>query len=500
MQLFKKCLLCLTAVSFAGKSFSQQAVTSKHIRVAADGRLQYVPDSRGNIIPDFSKVGCYQNREPLPRVPVVKTIEAAGDNSQQLIQSAIDEVAKMPVDKSAFRGAILLKKGTYKIPGTINISASGIVLRGEGDETKLIASGKGQRNLIFVNGSGALKKIKVSRQKITDSYVPVGAHSFTVGSAAGLKIGDSIVLFRPGTQRWIEELKMNIIEVRDSNTKQWEPTQFDLEFERIITNIEGNRIFIDNPVVMAMEDRYGGGEIYRCSFRGRIRNVGIEHIFCESDYSSDTDEDHGWDAVHFSKAENSWAQNITSVYFGYSCVDLGKDSRNITVLNCRSLDPKSQITGGRRYSFNNDGQMNLVMNCFASNGRHDYVTGAKVRGPNVFYNCRAENAHADIGPHHRWATGTLYDNIVSDGEINAQDRGNWGTGHGWSGANQVFWNCTASGSAIQSPWVSATNYVIGMKAVKYEGRLKGRPDADWEGTGAKELIPVSLYVAQLKMR
>jgi hypothetical protein len=116
---------------------------------------------------------------------------------------------------------------------------------------------------------------------------------------------------------------------------------------------------------------------------------------------------------------------------------------------------KSLITGGRRYSFNNDGQMNLVMNCHASEGRHDYVTGAQVCGPNVFYNCTAEKTHADIGPHHRWAVGTLYDNIFTDGEINVQDRGNWGTGHGWAGATQVIWNCTALKAAIQDPWVSA---------------------------------------------
>ena len=63
------------------------------------------------------------------------------------------------------------------------------------------------------------------------------------------------------------------------------------------------------------------------------------------------------------------------------------------------------------------------MNCQSTEGRHDYVTGARVCGPNVFYNCTAFQTYADIGPHHRWAVGTLYDNIITDGEINVQDRG-----------------------------------------------------------------------------
>jgi hypothetical protein len=349
-----------------------------------------------------------------------------------------------------------------------------------------------------VNGTGNLQEIKRTRQKILDKYVPLGAKSFTITSAIGLKVGDSIVVARPGTQQWIDDLKMNQIEVRDSTSKQWLPAEYDFHFERVIVKIQGNTLFIDNPIVMAMEDQYGGGEIYKYVFNGRINNIGIENLLCQSEFNGDTDEDHGWDAIYVNKAANSWIKNVSSLYFGFGCVNLGKQSRNITVTNCKSLDAKSKIEGGRRYSFNNDGQMNLFMNCFATEGRHDYATGAQVRGPNVFYNCIAQKAHNDIGPHHRWAMGTLYDNIISDGPMNAQDRGNWGTGHGWSGVNQIFWNCSASRFAIQQPWVSGTNYVMGMKGINYEGRLSGRLDADIEGTNQPGLEPSSLYMAQLR--
>ena len=140
------------------------------------------------------------------------------------------------------------------------------------------------------------------------------------------------------------------------------------------------------------------------------------------------------------------------------------------------------------------------MNCHTADGRHDFVTGARTCGPNVFYNCTAKKTHADIGPHHRWATGTLYDNITTDGEINVQDRGNWGTGHGWAGVTQVIWNCTAKRAVIQNPWTSGRNYCIGLRGEKYDGRLKGRPDAEWEGQNKAGLEPVSLYIAQLKAR
>jgi hypothetical protein len=475
---------------------------SKFVTAAANGTLQYHADEKGNTLPDFSHVGYYEGDQPIPDVPVVKTLTAGGDNSQAVIQSAIDEVSKRLPDQNGFRGTILLKKGVYKIPGTLHINTSGIVLRGEGDkdnETVLVATENTQRSLIKVEGTGNIEELLNTRIAITDEYVPSGATSFHVESAAGYKAGDKIILLRPGTQAWIKDLKMDAIDERDG-TKQWRPKEYDLHFERVITKVVGNTIYIDNPLVQCLEKQYGGGYIFQYRFNGRIEKVAIEQLRCESAFNSDTAEDHGWTAIEFDKIENGWVRNVTSQYFGYSCVHLNDLAKWITIIDCRCLDAKSKITGGRRYSFNNDGQQNLVMNCQSTEGRHDYVTGARVLGPNVFYNCTASQTHADIGPHHRWSAGTLYDNIVTDGEINIQDRGNWGSGHGWAGVTQIVWNCTAKRAAIQNPWVNGKNYCIGLTGGKYDGRLHGRPDGEWEGQNKKGLQPGSLYMAQLKAR
>ncbi|MCU0468893.1 MAG: hypothetical protein MUF58_09845, partial [Arcicella sp.] len=157
-------------------------------------------------------------------------------------------------------------------------------------------------------------------------------------------------------------------------------------------------------------------------------------------------------------------------------------------LDSYCFEGKSILTGGRRYSFNNNGQLNLFINCHTTEGRHDFVTGAKVCGPNAFVNCTAKNTHGDTGPHHRWAMGTLYDNIVTDGEINVRDRGNSGSGHGWAGVNQVLWNCKV--------------WVIGLQGKKVDNSFKlgERPDGEWEGLNKANLQPSSLYYAQLKAK
>ncbi|RYG40731.1 MAG: hypothetical protein EOO01_26690, partial [Chitinophagaceae bacterium] len=323
-------LLVMPASLLLLTNITQAQWSSRFVKMNSNNVLEYVPDEKGNIIPDFSKVGYHHQERPIPVVAVVKTLTSSGGDDQALIQQAIDEVSKRTPDADGFRGAILLEKGTYRIAGTIRISTSGIVLRGEGPETKIIATGKGQRSLISVSGTGNLKEIANSRKRIIDQYVPVGAKSFTLNSTDGLKAGDKIVVFRPGTEKWIEDIRMNQIEARDSTTKQWQPKEYDLHFERQITGIKDRKIFIDNPIVMAMEEQYGGGEIYAYTYDGRITQVGVENLYCESEFAGDVDEDHGWNAISFGKVENGWVKNVSARYFGYSCVNLGSQSKNIT--------------------------------------------------------------------------------------------------------------------------------------------------------------------------
>jgi hypothetical protein len=486
--------LCLNTVVATAQSWQ-----SKWVSVDKKGTISYTPDEKGNIIPDFSRVGYFHGDQPIPtHIPIFIKLKPS-ENDLENIQAAINKLSKNQPNEDGFIGVILLSKGTYKIPNTIHIQTSGIVIRGEGLETKLIATGKMQYSLFKFSGSGSVSERKNSRVKITNQYVPVGSFSFNVSNAGNFSIGDKIMVYRPGTSAWINDLKMDQIEVRE-DTKQWTPQEYGFNFERTITKIAGDAIFIDNPIVLALEEKYGGGEIYAYSFTNRINRVGIENLYCESEFEKDTSENHAWVAVEMDKVENGWVRNITSRYFGNSCVHLGSWAKNITVLNSNCFDAKSIITGSRRYSFSNAGQQNLFMNCIATEGRHDFVTAARVCGPNVFYNCAATKTHADIGPHHRWTSGTLYDNIKTDGEMAIQDRGNWGSGHGWSGVNQVLWNCSVQKAVVQSPWVNGKNYAIGLHGEKYEGRLKGKPDGEWEGQNKKGLTPASLYLAQLKAR
>ena len=71
------------------------------------------------------------------------------------------------------------------------------------------------------------------------------------------------------------------------------------------------------------------------------------------------------------------------------------------------LSGYSKVAGGRRYSFYIEGGSNLFTGCTTDSGRHQFVSGSKSAGPNVFHDCHATNSTSDIGPHHRWATAIL---------------------------------------------------------------------------------------------
>ena len=460
-----------------------------------DGHVIYRPDAEGDVIPDFSNVGYFGGTVPIPVVPVRATVNPGTGDDAAAIQLAINTVSAMPLDANGFRGAVLLAAGEYQIEGFLSINASGVVLRGVGDgtgDTVLRATGTSTRAIIQVAGSGSRSTVSGTTHQVTEKLVPVGARSFRVDSTAGLAVGHTVVVHRPSTAEWIHDTYMDLLD------NPWQPGSKDLRWDRVITRIDGNVVTLDAPITNSLDLQYGGGDISRYTWSGRIQNVGIEHLRGISDYVSSTDEAHSWDFITLNTVQNAWVRNITTQFFAYSAVTISSGAKWITVEDSQCLDPISEITGGRRYSFNVNGQLNLIRNCYTRNGRHDYVNGSLVPGPNVFVDCVADLAKSDTGPHHRWSAGTLFDNVtVMGNQINVRNRGNSGTGHGWAGANFVIWNCVAEEFIVQNP-PTAQNWVIG--SVGEVGRPgSAESDGIFDAHG-HHVEPTSLYLSQLKDR
>ncbi|MCX6309332.1 MAG: DUF6383 domain-containing protein [Bacteroidia bacterium] len=476
------------------------------------GALTYTPDEVGGVIPDFSGVGYRNGEMPIPVVPVVLEITpVAGDNFNN-VQNAINQVSAMPLQSNGFRGAILLKAGLYAINKEFKISASGIVLRGEGLTTELRATATTKSGFLRILGSSGKTENSSTRKKITDSYVPIGTKTITVETGHAFVVGDWVHVRREPNDAWIKLLGMDLLTLihpTDLSVYNWSAGSYIINYERQILKVEGDVLTLDAPIVDPIDHTYANGYVTRFS-SARIKNCGVEDMKMTSTYITTWDssvsgvahdENHAFTAVYFDNAEHCWARKINAYYFGNSCAYIESGAAFITVDSCAFYDPISPIVGGYRYPFNIDGHRCLVKNCISRNGRHDYVDGSRTPGPNVFYNCTSTLQHADSGPHHRWSTGILFDNITTNAALNVQDRADSGSGHGWAGSQIMFWNCVASRIVLQDPASTHCNWAIGcIGNITNKGDWTTRPSGIIQSKGFKIATIPSLYRAQLNER
>ena len=460
------------------------------------------------MIPDFSACGFRGGDRPIPDVPVRVTVRPGSGDDTARVQAAIDETGRLGWT-DGYRGAVLLEAGVYRIGGTLKLRESGVVFRDAGaDEetgTVLPATGGAGQKLIDARGSGYDAEERTA-VPITDAVVPVWATTLSAASAENFPPGTTLEVRRHGNADWIAALGMDRIAPRSDGGEVVQWTPFTLTSDRVVTAVEGNRLTLDAPITCAVEVRWGGGEVVRYADDRRLEKVGVEDLLCRSDYdpsvrgrhdglSYHADEDHAAEAVRFAHVRNGWVRRVEARHSTYGLLRVFH-SKWVTAADCRCLDPVSKINGGRRYSSALDGgaELGLVRDREARYGRHDFVFGSRVCGPNAFLRCTADRPLAHSEPHRLWAVGGLYDNVVAP--IAVQDRWNWGTGHGWAGANFGLWNCTGPLVLQQPP--TAENYAFGHVGGREEP-FRDRPGGHLESFG-RRVEPVSLYEAQRATR
>lgn len=485
-------LASLLAVTVTMKAAANQQ--ARFVDMGKDNRLVYESDPRGNRIPDFSHAGYQGGGIPLPDVPVRLTVAPVAGEDGTRIQAALDYVSQLPADTRGFRGAVLLGKGRFEIAGNLVLRTSGVVLRGQGsgaDGTTLVATGDDRRPLIELHGKSERRTSEPTR-KVTSEYVPVNARELELDSATGIKAGDTVLVRRPSPKNWLESLGMVSVPGRPAPT--WVADKMDTLWERRVVRVAGQRVTLDAPLTCALEKEYGGGSLAISTDTGRIRQVGIENLRCESEWNhtNPRDEEHSWMAVTLENVEDAWVWGVTAAHFASSAVSIWESCSRITVEDCASLAPVSEIGGYRRHSFYTAGQQTLFLRCRAEEGRHDFAVGWLAPGPNAFVRCEAREAHSFSGAIESWATGALFDNVTMDGGgLQLDNRELWDNGVGWSAANSVVWQSTTPVIIARTP-PGAQNWVIGCWA-QFAG------NANWRAPN-EFVKPDSLYEAQLAER
>ncbi|WP_295119478.1 DUF6298 domain-containing protein [uncultured Chitinophaga sp.] len=453
-----------------------------------------MPDSLGNRIPDFSWSGYKAGEVPVPDVPVKVVVPVQAGDATVRIQAAIDYVSRLPLGKDGFRGTVLLQKGKYDVEGSLVLHTSGVVLRGSGfgdGGTVMMGGGKGRETLISISGRN--DKVMKAPATVTDHYVPVSSTSLHVASAVGLKVGELVMITRPCTKEWIEDIGTAHFG-GGITSLGWKPGQRTISWVRTITAVDNNTITVDAPVTTALEQRYGAAIVTGFSWPGRIMNCGIENMQLISAYdvTNAKDEDHRWMAVTIDNTADAWVRQVSFLHFAGSAVAIYENASRLTVEDCTSQQPISEIGGERRNTFFTAGQQTLFQRCYAAGGIHDFATGFCAAGPNAFVQCESNRPFGFSGGIDSWSSGVLFDVVNVDGQaISFTNRGQDGQGAGWNIANSVLWNCSAARIDCYAP-PGAQNWSFGSWS-QFAG------NGYW-GESNNSIQPRSLYYAQLKER
>ena len=424
---------------------------------------------------DFSYCGYKASERLLPDITpehVSVTLLPVDKQDADRLQAAIRALEKLPVNECGFRGVIQLGEGIFKINHPLHIRASGIIVRGCGNHTRLVATYTDRQPVFVIQGTEE-RFMPLSR---VSQDVEVGSLAIRTDNASAFAMGERITIRRPSTAEWISHMQADTAKgnfVQDRTW--WLPGHRDVHWHRVVKGINDDVITLDAPLTLPLEERFGGGEVGKAMVSPLV-NVGIQDL-CIAGAEDDAkphDEEHPWTGVHMDAVEDAWVKNVHFTRFCGSAVRVGRHGRRITIEGCTSFSPQGEDIGYRKQAFYVEGGQVLVTECRAEEGLNDFVAGLCAAGPNAFVNNVSVTPHDDSGAWESFACGTLFENIDLGGgglfltHDAIRTQGAW-----WTAAYATVWNCYNGNIRAQGhPW--APNQVVESEAPLFETLQKKR--------------------------
>ena len=397
---------------------------------------------------DYSYVGYRQSEQPIPDAGVVVFVKWQQGDQSARIQKAIDYVSARKADKkTGLRGAVLLDKGTFSLSQALRIQTSGVVLRGmDRNETVLLKKGVDRGAVVYLE----------SEKQMQTLGEPL--------SLSACKAGDEVMIVRPSTKEWIQKLGCADFGAgKDLGYWGWHPGEIDVRWTRRVVADGKGGLTLDAPLSMPIDLNSGECYIQRIANNNwRLSQVGVENLTIDSEYDTTNpkDENHAWDGVYINKVKDGWVRMVNFRHLAGSAVVTQRDASRITVEDCISKDPVSEIGGYRRRTFLCMGEQCLFQRCYSEHGMHDFAANLCAAGPNAFVQCDGYESLSYSGAVGPWCTGLLFDNVNIDGnDIKFSYLGLEGYGIGWNTANSLAYQCTAAGIFADSVPDGSNNHV-----------------------------------------
>lgn len=379
----------------------------------------------------------------------------------------------------------------------------------------------------FKNRGQKDKMLHDTRVPVVSDYTPVGSFFLaldpTYFSESNLTIGDQIMVTRIGNDLWIEDIGMDDFDSSKKGVKPWKKMRSHMF--RTVRSLDPHTgiVQLDAPLPISIRRHYGGGWVTKYEDH-KLRAVGVQYldlVFPRNlgrttddmlDEKGRGSEDYRFSyeifanyALRLDRAAHVYFSHITTSFF-HNFISIGTDVHHVTMDSVVHSYPNDMLSG--QSAFQLSGQLTLIKNSLSQGSFHFFVDINHVPGPNVVHRAQAINigkpyqplpldfAPGEVGPHMKFCTGLLFDQVVTDGSIQIVNRGSMGSGQGYSGANSVVWNSRAREGVLTHRAQGFQNFVIGSEDFEADDRHP------WESHGWKEhlgseVLPGSLYLRQL---
>jgi hypothetical protein len=473
----------------------------------------------GAQLPDVSYAGWHNGEGAPPDPPSGPEllVDAPGEgDATAAIQAALDAAA------DAGGGLVTLAAGTYRVDGLLRMTASGVTLRGAGDDatTLWFTRSTGMSDVAHLTVGGTPTEgppLALARDAAR------GDRAVTLVDTAGLEPGMDVVVGWTITPDFVADHQMT--GVWTVFLDQWAPV-----FRRRVLAVDpaSGTVTLDVPLRYAAKARDGAALRV---VTGLIREVGVQDLAV----ATATTWTEAWShdrshAIALQGVADGWVRRVRSVPSPGDPTDradhlasggvLVLRSHRVTVDHVTMEEAQNRGGGGNGYLFEaqQSGEV-LWVDCVGRAGRHNFIQNWGFGTSGVVWLRPVSEAgkalwssSSELGVtgfseyHHSLAMDNLVDGArVTDG-WKAVDRGLESSGAGVTATGSVFWNLTGSGF-LQS-FQAGLGFVIGTDGVEVQTEISDLPDrrltapADWaEGIGAAATLdPPSLYEDQLRRR
>ncbi|MFA6831567.1 MAG: DUF4955 domain-containing protein [Bacteroidaceae bacterium] len=514
-----KTKLAVCIALLIGGSMSLQAGEPKNISKLWMQFVQAQKNHTPSILRDFSYAGYHHGEDGIPDVNYPKidiTKYGAVANDGKSDREAFIKAIKVAEETAVTKGGaiIYIPEGTFRLHNanepneTISIKGSNIVLRGE-DRNKSILFMEAPNEtttpdkkwtgpvLIQFIPSNTISEVVT---KITKSAA-VGEKTVNVISTKGLKIGQYVAVHLKDSNDSLIAQTVAPLKLTKKWAQLWDRGVMIESFHQIVS-LTSNSITFKEPLMTPIDIKWPWG----ITTQPKLAEVGVENLTFLGDFHEkfvhhkNWLHDSGYCMVKFRSCVDSWMRNLT---FRDVSSAAGLDfSANCSILNCK-------VEGYQGHSSinNQEASRTLMANIYDKSGQWHSVGVSKPSIGSVLWRIKS-TPNTCFESHSSQPRYTLIDNWS----------GGFMKGHGGGAVGSlpthleglVLWNYEETDAPeMDFDFVDATSpywrvlppIIVGFHAPKGQKcSTFNQKQVKYEEFNGQEVLPISLYEAQLKLR